>query len=244
MTPSLTLISHVLCPYVQRVAITLAEKQLPFTRIDIDLANKPAWFLAISPLGKTPVLLVEQQAIFESAVICEYLEDCFEPTLHPAEPLARAQHRAWIEVASAILNSIAALYNAADAASLAAKTALLAQQFASLERVLSDNTDAEPSFAGPYVAGQRFSLVDAAFAPVFRYFDVLDTVVDLAVFAHTPAVLQWRQHLATRPSVLAAVVENYPSLLLEFLTTRPSELARRIKGSTSVNTTTSATSTP
>jgi glutathione S-transferase len=75
----LTLISHKLCPYVQRVAIALAEKSLPFTRVDIDLAAKPDWFLAISPLGKTPVLKVGDTAIFESAVILEYLEDTRSP---------------------------------------------------------------------------------------------------------------------------------------------------------------------
>jgi glutathione S-transferase len=78
-TPRLTLISHALCPYVQRAAIVLAEKGIAFERRDIDLANKPDWFLAVSPLGKTPVLLVDGEAIFESAVICEYLEDTAQP---------------------------------------------------------------------------------------------------------------------------------------------------------------------
>src|SRR5258708_21170870 len=76
-----TLISHKLCPYVQRVAIALAEKSLPFIRVDIDLAAKPDWFLAISPLGTTPVLNIENAAIFESAVILEYLEDMCSPPL-------------------------------------------------------------------------------------------------------------------------------------------------------------------
>ena len=58
MTPKLTLISHKLCPYVQRAVIALTEKGVPFERIDIDLANKPDWFLKISPLGKVPVLRV------------------------------------------------------------------------------------------------------------------------------------------------------------------------------------------
>ena len=82
----LTLISHPLCPYVQRVAIALAEKSLPFTRIDIDLAAKPDWFLAISPLGKTPVLKVGDAAIFESAVILEYLEDDAFAATAPCRP--------------------------------------------------------------------------------------------------------------------------------------------------------------
>src|SRR3982751_20174 len=75
----LTLISHTLCPYVQRAVIALTEKGIPFERIDIDLANKPDWFLKISPLGKVPVLIVRttdgEAVLFESNVICEYIED-------------------------------------------------------------------------------------------------------------------------------------------------------------------------
>ena len=70
MTARLLLVSHPLCPYVQRVAIVLVEKGLPFERRDIDLAVKPGCFLRLSPLGKTPVLQVgEDTAVFESAVI-------------------------------------------------------------------------------------------------------------------------------------------------------------------------------
>src|SRR6266581_334442 len=107
MTAALTLASHKLCPYVQRAVIGLTEKGVPFERIDIDLSNKPEWFRRVSPLGKTPVLLVGDTAIFESAVILEYLEDTQRPALHPADALARAEHRAWIEFGSAILNDIA-----------------------------------------------------------------------------------------------------------------------------------------
>ncbi len=54
MNSQLTLVSHALCPYVQRAAIVLIEKGVHFERRDIDLNNKPDWFLALSPLGKTP----------------------------------------------------------------------------------------------------------------------------------------------------------------------------------------------
>src|SRR5207237_10273964 len=79
MAPKLTLVSHKLCPYVQRAVIALTEKAVPFERLDIDLADKPAWFKAISPLGKVPLLRVGTErgeaALFESNVICEYIED-------------------------------------------------------------------------------------------------------------------------------------------------------------------------
>ena len=90
MTNELVLVSHVLCPYVQRVAIALHEKGAAFRRVDVDLADKPSWFVAISPLGKTPLLQVDDAVIFESAVILEYLEETVPPALHPATPLQRA----------------------------------------------------------------------------------------------------------------------------------------------------------
>jgi glutathione S-transferase len=129
----LTLISHVLCPYVQRAVISLTEKRVPFERIDVDLAAKPQWFTAISPLGKTPVLKVGDAAIFESAVILEYLEETQANPLHPLDPLRRAEHRAWIEFGSAVLNDIAGFYSAADETAFGQKTKALTDKFARFE---------------------------------------------------------------------------------------------------------------
>ena len=224
------LASHALCPYVQRVAIVLTEKQVAFERREVDLADKPAWFRAISPLGKTPVLLVERRAddrvpIFESAVICEYLDDTLAPRLHPGDALERARHRAWMEFGSALLNTIAALYHAADDAALMARRDELAARFAQLDAELA--TRAVPD-DGPYFAGARFSIVDAVFAPVFRYFDVFEVSTELRFFDATPRVRAWRRQLAARPSVRAAVAADYPERLRAFLLARRSAISRRI----------------
>src|SRR6201994_3781378 len=133
MAAPLKLVSHKLCPYVQRAVIALTEKGVPFERIDVDLANKPDWFLAISPLGRTPVLQVGDTAIFESAVILEYLEETQPKPLHPADALRRAEHRGWIEFGSAVLNDIAGLYSAPDHATFNAKVAQIEARFGRLE---------------------------------------------------------------------------------------------------------------
>src|SRR4051794_37781979 len=94
MTDKLVLVSHHLCPYVQRAAISLIEMGVPFERLAIDLANNPAWFKAISPLGKVPLLRVHrgdgETSIFESVVILEFLEETQANPLHPADPYARS----------------------------------------------------------------------------------------------------------------------------------------------------------
>jgi len=217
----LSLISHVLCPYVQRAVISLTEKQVPFERIDVDLANKPHWFTAISPLGKTPVLKVGDTAIFESAVILEYLEETQPLPLHPADPLRRAEHRGWIEFGSAVLNDIAGFYSAADEIAFAQKTKALTEKFARLEARLGQRER-----PGPYFDGERFSLVDAAFGPVFRYFDVFDPIGDFGILAGKPKVAAYRQALAARPSVRNAVSPDYDIRLRKFLQARNSHLSR------------------
>lgn len=220
MSTALTLISHALCPYVQRAAIVLDEKRVHFTRRDVDLADKPAWFKAVSPLGKTPVLLVGDTPIFESAAICEYLDDTLEPRLHPADPLQRARHRAWMEFGSAVLNGIAALYNAPDEASLRARRSDLVQRFIVLEAALG---------AGPYFHGEPFSVVDAVFGPVFRYFDTFERIGDSGFFDATPKVQAWRRVLRARPSVQRAVGADYGARLLAFIAARGSALSRRVR---------------
>ena len=106
MTERLTLISHKLCPYVQRAAIVLAEKGIAFERVDVDLSNKPDWFLRISPLGKTPVLLVDEEPIFESAVICEYLDDLGGGSLFPKAGADKWQALRWHAFGDGLLDAL------------------------------------------------------------------------------------------------------------------------------------------
>jgi glutathione S-transferase len=216
MKSGLVLVSHALCPYVQRVAIVLAEKGLAFERRVVDLADKPEWFVALSPLGKTPLLLVDGQVLFESAVICDYLDEAHAPRLHPEAALERARHRAWIEFASALLGGIGAFYNAPDAAALEASRRALRRRFEQLEAVLG---------AGPYFAGQRFSVVDAAFAPALRYFETFDALGDWGWFDALPRVCAWRSALAERASVRDAVAPDYAARLRGFVARRGSALA-------------------
>ncbi|WP_420548568.1 glutathione S-transferase family protein [Curvivirga sp.] len=216
---SLHLMSHTLCPYVQRAVISLYEKKIPFKRTNIDLANKPDWFLEISPLGKTPVLTDQDQPIFESAVILEYLEDTQSNPLHPQNPIERAQHRGWIEYGSSILNEIAGFYSARDSETFEKKRLSLKEKFERLEEELGEDT---------FFKGNNFSLVDATFGPIFRYFDVFDQVQDFGILSDKPKLQKWRQNLSNRASVKQAVADNYNDLLTVFLKKRDSYLSKQM----------------
>lgn len=213
--PSLKLISHKLCPYVQRARIVLDEKSIPHEIEFIDLANKPQWFLELSPLGKVPVLLVDGEPLFESQVIAEYLDEVTPGSLHPSEPLNKARNRSWIEFASSTLNSIGAFYSARNQAAFDKAEATLKQRFRTLEETLGE---------GPYFNGRNFSLVDAAFGPVFRYFDVIDRYADFGFFENVPKVVAWRTVLRQHSSVKRAAVDDYAERLHQFFLKRDAVL--------------------
>ncbi len=140
--------------------------------------------------------------------------------LHPADPLARARHRAWMEFGSSILADIWVVETAPDPAAFETRRQALRAKFERLDGELGE---------GPYFAGAAFSLVDAVFAPVFRYFDVFDRLVDLGTFTDLPKVQAWRRALAARPSVKGAVVADYEARLEAFLHRQPSHLAVQMK---------------
>jgi glutathione S-transferase len=220
---ALTLVSHDLCPYVQRAAIALLEKGAAFERVTIDLDAKPDWFKALSPLGKVPLLQVRRPGapdavLFESSVIGEYIEETQPgPALHPADPLDKARHRGWMEFGSSILADLWGFETAKDSTTLHIKRAALAAKFARVEAALG---------AAPYFAGETFSLVDAVYAPIFRYFDVFDRIAETHVFDGLDRVALWRQALSARPSVWAAAPADYADRLVAFLERHDAVLLR------------------
>ena len=86
------LVSFKTCPWVQRAAIVLREKNVPFEFRHIEPDNRPDWFLAISPHKKVPVLRIDDKvSLFESNAINEYLDETIAPRLHPDDPVERAK---------------------------------------------------------------------------------------------------------------------------------------------------------
>ncbi|WP_020591766.1 glutathione S-transferase family protein [Kiloniella laminariae] len=212
----LELVSFNLCPYVQRAIILLTEKGIPHKRSYIDLANKPDWFNKLSPLGKVPLLVTPAGTLFESAVILEYLDETAGTSLHPESAFEKARHRSWIEFSSSILATISGFYSASTRQKLEEQAQLLTEKFSWLEQSLKEHS---------YFSDSNFRLVDAAYAPVFRYFDVFESFCDFDFFRNAPKVRNYRTALGLRPSVKSAVRADYPDLLLAFLRRKNSSLS-------------------
>jgi len=215
----LELITFPICPFGQRSLITLIQKELPHRLTYIEPDNRPEWFKQISPLGKVPLLRVnEALSIFESAVINEFIDEISVPRLMPDEPIQRAHNRAWIEFGSACIVQLFQLSVAGDEKSFQSQRKGLNEKLQHLEQVLGD---------GPYFNAEKLSLVDTTYAPFFLRLELLNelhTIQDLAEF---PRLTTWSMALLALASVEAATLPDLKERYLGFLNKRGSWLLQR-----------------
>lgn len=207
----LTLYSAKACPYAHRTRLVLAEKNVAFELVEIDLSNKPEWFAEVSLYGKVPALEHQGQRFVESAVINEYIEETFpEPPLLPRDAARRALARIWIDFANTRLATSygKVLWGATEAEREAAKGELAA----ALERAERDGL-AQLSGAGPYWLGAVPSLVDFSLYPWFERLPALEQLAGFRRPAGLDRLQRWRDAVRARPSVHA--IENPVSFYAE-----------------------------
>jgi glutathione S-transferase len=192
------LYTSILCPYAHRVRIVLADKGLAIEQVEVDPRDKPPELLALGVFGTVPVLAIQDRAISESAVICEFLDEIFAPSsLLPSQPAQRAEARVWIRFADARLypHTQQLLYAAPEA------------QRPRYLRELQDDLRAMDAFVsrqgGPYFHGDRFSLLDATFLPWFEQRIAIERFRGFVWPANLTALSRWHAHVAQHPSVRA-----------------------------------------
>ena len=202
----LHLISFKTCPFVQRAVITLKHKQIDYDITFIDLADPPDWFIELSPLKKVPVLKVDDEVLFESAVINEYLDEITGGELQPSDSLARAKNRAWVEFASNMLGNLYMMKMSKDEERYSRYRDTLVDQLHRIEKRLGD---------GPWFNGDEFSLADTAFAPLFRQNSVAQNRMSVIDPASMPKVAAWGERLLALPEVRDSVVDEFEDLYLD-----------------------------
>src|SRR5436853_4352092 len=140
------LVSFETCPWVQRSAIVLREKNTEFELRHIKADNRPDWFLAISPHKKVPVLSIDDKvSLFESNAINEYLDETIAPRLHPEDPIERAVNRAWTDYVPTFAEMVTGTAYAETEADYNAAVAKIPIPFERLERPL-DTQASGPHF--------------------------------------------------------------------------------------------------
>jgi glutathione S-transferase len=182
----LTLYDAARCPYCARVRIVLAEKDVEFETVEIDLTDRPAWLYEKNATGRVPVLEEDGWVLPESSVIMEFLDERYpEPALLPADPPDRALSRVWIFRHSDFTDPYYALRRGEDGAGDA-----FARQLARLDGELR---------LRPWLGGRDYGLADIAYVPwVLRGRDLLG--VSLEPYG---ALADWLERLLGRPAVAA-----------------------------------------
>ena len=190
---------------MQRAVIVLRAKSIPFEVTYIDLRNKPDWFLEISPHGKVPVLKVDDEVLFESNAIAEYLDEAEAPALHPVDLVKRARNRAWTDFVPTFAAGLSGIYYAKDAQRQAERESTARQRLDKIETALAD----ERGNNGPFFNGPDLSLVDAAYAPFLQRFLYVDQWLESGLFQDYPLVRAWAQALLASEVVEGSVPENF-----------------------------------
>ena len=190
---------------MQRAVIVLRAKSIPFDVTYIDLSNKPDWFLEISPHGKVPVLKVDEEVLFESNAIAEYLDEAEAPRAHPDDLIKRARNRAWTDFVPTFAAGLSGLYYTKTAEGQDQRLDAARRVLDKLETALAD----ERGNDGPYFNGPGLSLVDAAYAPFLQRFLHVDQWLNCGVLDDYPLVSAWAGALIDSDLIKGSVPEGF-----------------------------------
>ena len=194
----LQFITAEVCPFAQRTHLALIEKGLDYEHSEVDLKNKPAWFEAVSPYSKVPVLKHGDRVVYESAIINEYVEEAWpEPALMPADAFRRAQARIWIDYCNT--RFIDAFYDLLSAREPAAQTELAAKLTGCFEYM--EEAGLAALGADPYWLGGEVSLVDLAYWPFFERLPAVTHYRGVDVPGRCTRLKAWLAAMAGRESV-------------------------------------------
>ena len=206
---SLNLLTVAFSPYGQRVETLLLEKNISYNKEQIDLGNKPNWFSDISPLGKIPVLLVDDKPLFESLAILEYIEATYTETIfHPKNQFVLAWHRGWMEFSNTLLSLTFGLVFADNYQIISQKQEELKNKLALFAKQLKQQ---------PYFNGDFFSILDITMASAMQPLLFLSENFNLNLFENLDNLLQYANNVVSRPNFIKSLPENYSQIFENFL---------------------------
>lgn len=209
----LELVSFKICPFAQRSVITMLHKGISMEVTYIEPGPGPEWFKSLSPFGKVPILCVDdrRQVIFESAVICEFLDEYSPGSLLPNDPLHKALNRSWIEFGSAALSDLSGLMHSTGEAQYQQHRDALKTKLHWLEQVLGD---------GPWFNGKEISLVDFSYAPLFMRTEMFHLGETLYPASDCPKIRLWSEQLLSLKVVQESVTDDFSQLLKTHITNK------------------------
>ncbi len=189
------------CPFAQKVRIVLAEKELEYETVFVDLRKgeqRTAEFLKLNPYGRVPVLIDEEVVVYDSTLINEYLEDEYpHPALMPEDSAGKARVRTLEDFCD---NSFLPSAGFVQAELGKPEDDQDAERLQRYRKGLSDGLVRLESFlTGREFLATEFSLADIAFVPAVMNLARLGVEVD----PRLRNVHAWIGRLRQRPSIAA-----------------------------------------
>ena len=205
----LEITSHPLCPFSQRSIILLLQKGLrrdadfKVSTINYaDFGNFPEWFLQRSPTAAMPVLTVnETENILKDNAINEFLDEITSGSLFSVDALRRAEERMWTEKAGDLLNALRDVYTGKTHGEVETAVRKVFELLAPVEEKVTENQR--------YSRGDRFTMVDAAFAPFFMLFRHFDRLKNAPDWEKLPKTKFWAESLLNEKTVIDSACKNY-----------------------------------
>jgi glutathione S-transferase len=195
----LELISFKLCPFAQRAIIILNTQKIDFEITYINPMDPPDWFKAISPTGQVPLLKVDDQIVFESSVITEFINDISSTSIHPENVITKANNRSWIAFSSSIFDDLFGLVTGDEDKFNASKTSL----FTKLEKLENAKGD------GTFFNGENFNMIDAALAPIFMRLAWMNEFTDNALsISEFKTLSAWSDAVLAVKEVQTSVIDG------------------------------------
>ncbi|KAK5132952.1 hypothetical protein LTR08_008315 [Meristemomyces frigidus] len=228
----LKLYSGWFCPFVQRVWSVLEEKKIPYQYIEVNPYHKPDSLLKLNPRGLVPTLQYDNKPLYESTVICEFLDEAYPdhgPRLMPEGAFEKARVRIWIDFCTSRI--IPSWHRFLQFQPMEDKEGLeeARKEFLGKMKEFAAEMDEE----GPFFSGKEPSLIDFVVAP---------WIMRLWVFDHYKGGLgipdddaawdrfrKYQKALAERPSIgdTLSEREKYLSIYQRYAdNTAQSELAK------------------
>ena len=187
----LELISFKLCPFAQRAIILLNTQKIDFEITYINPMDPPDWFKEISPTGQVPLLKVDDEIVFESSVITEFINDISVTSIHPEDVIQKANNRSWIAFSSTMFDDLFGLVTGDKDKFDASKDSLFVK-LSKLEKAKNNSM---------FFNGDNFNMIDAAIAPIFMRLDWINEFTDNAL-----SISEFKNLSAWSDSILAVEV--------------------------------------
>jgi glutathione S-transferase len=210
---SLELIYFKACPFAQRTLIALEQLDVEFTKTLINPKDKPDWVSEVTPSGQIPLLRIDGESVlFDSSVICEYLNDTAKGKLLPGNDLMRGQMRGLVEFAGECQMNFAGLIVAGDEETFNKMKAALLIKLTWLERQIDQNI--------PLFAASELTMVDVAFAPLFLRIKHLQNVVSIFTEESLPVISRWSEGLLAQKAVVESVEGDFSMIFKNVVNSR------------------------